>query len=174
LVTVTISSRLLYVFLVNVKKIIYFYFRKISLLILNKNLSGSNSGGGFSYYLSFELRFSNSFSSRSTLLSQVQSGVDYYASQSSLIQSSIATNFPTYTLIKIEATDIKNSILITSFSVEARTFKASLYNVLIMQSSSSASQIDPNVYFSNLTTLVNLKFYKLNARLILSWFLENF
>jgi hypothetical protein len=113
-------------------------------------------------------------SGQAILFTQIQSGVDYYASQSSLIQSSIATNFPTYTLSKIEATDIKNSILITSFSVEARTFKASLYNVLIMQSSSSASQIDPNVYFSNLTTLVNLKFYKLNARLILSWFLENF
>jgi hypothetical protein len=99
-------------------------------------------------------------SGQATLLSQVQSGVDYYASQFSIIQSLIVTNFPDYTLNSIDAAAIKTSILITSFSVEARTFKASLYNVLIMQSSSSASQIDPNVYFSNLTTLVNLKFYK--------------
>ena len=109
--------------------------------------------------MSFELRFSNSLLGQAALSSQVQTGVDYYASQSSLIQSLIATNFPVYTLSKIEATDIKNSIFITSFSAEARTFRASLSNVLIMQSSSSASQTDPSVFFSNLTTLVNLNFY---------------
>ncbi len=97
-------------------------------------------------------------SSQSTILSQVQTGVDYYASQSSLIQSFIATNFPVYTLSSIDGAAIKSTILITSFQAEARTFRASLSNVLIMQSSSSASQIDPSVFFSNLTTLVNLNF----------------
>ena len=104
------------------------------------------------------LRFSNSLSNQATILSQVQSGVDNYASQSSLIQSSIATNFPDYTLNSIDAAAIKNALLITSFPAEARTFTASLSNVLIMQSSSSASQIEPRVVFGSLTTLVNLNF----------------
>jgi hypothetical protein len=91
---------------------------------------------------------------QAALLSQVQTGVDYYVSQSSLIQSSLAANFPDYTLSSIDGVAIKDTILITSFQAEARTFTASFSNVLIMKSSSTEPQIDPNVVFSSLTTLV--------------------
>jgi hypothetical protein len=94
-------------------------------------------------------------SSHATILNQIQNGVDYYASQSSIIQSSIATNFQGYTLIAIDSTAIKTSIQIRSYLAEARTFTASLSNVLLLQSTSSASLIDPNLVFANLTTLVD-------------------
>jgi hypothetical protein len=92
-------------------------------------------------------------SSQATILNQIQNGVDYYASQSSIIQSSIATNFQGYTLIAIDSTAIKTSIQITSFPAEARTFTASFSNVLVLQSTGS-SQVDPNLVFSNFTSLV--------------------
>ncbi len=120
----------------------------------------SISSGGFSYSLSFELRFSNSLLGQAALSSQVQTGVDYYASQSSLIQSSLATNFPDYTLSSIDGAAIKNTILITSFQAVARTFTASFSNVLIMKSSSTEPQIDPSAVFGSLTTLVKSLIFK--------------
>jgi len=95
-------------------------------------------------------------------VSQVSSAVDNYATQSSAIQSFITFNFPDYTLVSIDATAIKNTILVTSFSSEARTLAASLSDVLVMQTLSlSATQIDPNVVFSSLTTQVAIIFSNL-------------
>jgi hypothetical protein len=102
-----------------------------------------------------ELKFINSLSSQATILSQVASSVDYYATQSSIIESFIASNLPDYTLISLDVAVLKASIQIASFSSEARTLAASLSNVLVMQTLSlTATQIDPNVVFSSLTTQV--------------------
>ena len=126
--------------------------------VSQKQNRSSTASGGFSYSLSFELRFSNSLSSQATILSQIQNGVDYYIIQESIIVSKIAESFSTYTYTPLDATSIKATIQITSFNAEARTFTASISDVLVLQSTSS-SQVDPNIVFANISTLVEFKFF---------------
>jgi hypothetical protein len=113
----------------------------------------------------------NSLSSQSTILSQVQGSIDYYASQSSTIQSTIAASFSDYKNAPIDATTIKNSIQITQPTTTTTTissttttttatlpfvgYTASLTNVLVMQ---STTQINPNTVFGSLTNLVKYNF----------------
>lgn len=145
------------IYLVNTKLIEY--INKKCKNIIRTTISG---GGGYIYSFALELKFINSLLSQATIVSQVSSAVDNYATQSSAIQSFITFNFPDYTLVSIDATAIKNTILVTSFSSEARTLAASLSDVLVMQTLSlSATQIDPNVVFSSLTTQVAIIFSNL-------------
>jgi len=97
-------------------------------------------------------------SSHATIFSQVQNGVDYYINQESIIASTIAASFSTYTYTLLDATSIKNTILITSFSAETRIYTAKLFDVLVFQSS-SLTQIDPNVVFGSLTEQVGFRFF---------------
>jgi hypothetical protein len=93
-------------------------------------------------------------SSQATILSQVQYGVDYYINQESIIASTIAASFSTYSFTPLDATSIKSTIQIISFPAEARIYAAKLFDVLVLQTSSQ-TQIDPNGVFSSLTTQVD-------------------
>ena len=121
-----------------------------------------SADGGFSYSLSFELRFLNSLSSQATILSQVQGAVDYYASQASAIQSTIAASFSDYRNAPIDAATLKSSIQITQPGTTTTTKKpsvgytASLANVLVMQ---STTEIYPNIVFGSLSNLVKFNFH---------------
>ncbi len=97
-------------------------------------------------------------SSQATILSQIQNGVDYYVNQESIIASAIAESFSTYSYSGFDATLIKATIQITTFNAESRTFTASFSDVLVLQSTSS-SQVDPNIVFANISTLVEFKFF---------------
>jgi hypothetical protein len=92
-------------------------------------------------------------------VSQVQSGVDYYANRESIVASTIASSLPDYTFSPIDATAIKNTIQITTQSGTTTTapipftYTASLTDVLVL-TSSSTSIVDPNIVFNCLSTLV--------------------
>ena len=126
----------------------------------------------------------NSLSSQATILSQVQGAVDYYASQESAIQSTIADNFSDYRNAPIDAATLKSSVQITQPATTTMTttttttsttttttmstttsttttipfvgYTASLANVLVMQ---STTEINPNAVFGSLSNLVTLKFH---------------
>jgi hypothetical protein len=120
--------------------------------------SSANPTGGFSYSLTYDLKFANLALSQATILSQVQSGIDYYASQGSIIASTIANSLPGYTYSPIDATSIKNTIQITQSGTITPapipyTYTASLTDVLVLTSSSS-SKVDPDIVFNCLSTLV--------------------
>ena len=127
-------------------------------LLNNFIFSSANAAGGFSYSLALDFRFANLALSQATILSQVQSGVDYYASQESIVASTIASSLSGYTFSPIDATAIKNTIQITQSGTTTTapipfTYTSSLTDVLVL-TSSSTSIVDPNIVFNCLSTLV--------------------
>ncbi len=101
-------------------------------------------------------------SSQEIIESQVKTGVDYYASQESAIQSTIAASFSGYINAPIDAAILKSSIQITQPDTTTTTKKpsvgytASLANVLVMQ---STTEIYPNIVFGSLSNLVKFNFH---------------
>ncbi len=130
--------------------------------------SASLTSGGFVYSMSLEMIFRNTFLSESTIRAQVLAAIQFYASQSDIIYATIPSG---YSYKTINAPAIENTLTVTQSSFTTTTtsapttitstlstpvtYTANLPGVLEL-TTSSTGPIDPNVAFSDLTTLVKL------------------
>ena len=94
--------------------------------------------------------FTYSALTQSTVLNQIQSAVDFYASQISKIYSAVPTG---YTYESINPTAIKGSIQISTSPLT--TYYTSLSQLLVL-TGSYLSSVDPNVVFGSLTSTVSI------------------
>jgi hypothetical protein len=117
--------------------------------------------------MSLEIIFTNTLLPESTIRAQILAAIQFYASQSDIIYKTIPSG---YSHKNINAAAIEDTLTttqscqsttnepttITSTLSTPVTYTASLPSVLALTTTSS-DQIDPNVAFSNLTSLVNLR-----------------